>query len=45
MDPKPIRVVIADSHDLFRQGLASLLSRQQGVVIVGEAHDGDEDGH
>src|SRR5436190_548022 len=42
MDPKPIRVVIADSHDLFRQGLASLLSRQQGVVIVGEAHDGDE---
>src|SRR5438132_3521327 len=42
MDAKPIRVVIADSHDLFRQGLASLLSRQPGVVIVGEAHDGDE---
>ncbi|MFL5732250.1 MAG: response regulator [Chloroflexia bacterium] len=42
MDAKPIRVVIADSHDLFRQGLASLLSRQEGVQVVGEARDGDE---
>src|SRR5438093_1746018 len=42
MDAKPIRVVIADSHDLFRQGLASLLSRQEGIQVVGEAHDGDE---
>jgi DNA-binding NarL/FixJ family response regulator len=42
MDAKPIRVVIADSHDLFRQGLASLLSRQEGIQVVGEAHDGEE---
>ena len=42
MDVKPIRIVIADSHDLFRQGLASLLSRQEGIQVVGEAHDGDE---
>jgi DNA-binding NarL/FixJ family response regulator len=42
MTKNPIRVVIADSHDLFRQGLASLLSRQPGIEVVGEASDGVE---
>src|SRR5919199_1500251 len=42
MTKNPIRVVIADSHDLFRQGLASLLSRQPGIEVVGEASDGIE---
>jgi len=42
MDNNEIRVLIADSHDLFRQGLSSLLSRQPGIVVVGEARDGDE---
>lgn len=42
MSKEPIKVVIADSHDLFRQGLASLLSRQPGIEIVGEATDGVE---
>lgn len=42
MDTTKTRVLIADSHDLFRQGLASLLSRQPGIVVVGEARDGDE---
>src|SRR5207253_8886033 len=42
METNQIRVLIADSHDLFRQGLASLLSRQPGVVVVGEARDGEE---
>ncbi len=45
MSKEPIRVVIADSHDLFRQGLASLLSRQPGIDIVGEATDGIEARH
>ncbi len=39
MNRGTIRVLIADSHDLFRQGLASLLSRQTGIEIVGEATD------
>lgn len=38
----PIRVLIADSHDLFRQGLASLMARQPGIEIVGEACDGEQ---
>jgi DNA-binding NarL/FixJ family response regulator len=42
MENERIRVVIADSHDLFRQGLSSLLARQPDVEIVGEARDGDE---
>ena len=42
MDIHEIRVLIADSHDLFRQGLASLLSRQPSISVVGEAADGDE---
>jgi DNA-binding NarL/FixJ family response regulator len=42
MDKLPIRVVIADSHDLFRQGLSSLLSRQPEIEIVGEAKDGND---
>lgn len=42
METTQTRVLIADSHDLFRQGLGSLLSRQSGVVVVGEARDGEE---
>ncbi|MBF6614030.1 MAG: response regulator transcription factor [Chloroflexi bacterium] len=42
MDKNPIRVLIADSHDLFRQGLSSLLNRQEGIEVVGEASDGAE---
>jgi len=32
----PIRIVIADDHLLFRQGLKSLLKQEPGVTIVGE---------
>lgn len=42
MDKQRIRVLIADSHDLFRQGLASLLTRQPQIEVVGEAADGIE---
>ena len=33
----PIRVVIADDHALFRQGLKRLLSSEDSIVVVGEA--------
>jgi DNA-binding NarL/FixJ family response regulator len=35
----PIRVVIADDHPFYRQGLADLLTKS-GVEVVGEAPDG-----
>jgi len=38
----PIRVLIADDHQLFRDGLVSLLERQGGFIVVGQAADGEE---
>jgi DNA-binding NarL/FixJ family response regulator len=34
------RVVIADDHRLFREGLRNLLHSQPGIEVVGEAADG-----
>ena len=36
----PIRLVIADDHEIFRDGLALMLSRQKDMVLVGQAPDG-----
>lgn len=37
-----LRVLIADDHQLFRDGLRSLLQRSAGFTVVGEAGDGLE---
>ena len=37
-----IRIVIADDHTMFRKGLRSLLGGERGLLVVGEAADGDE---
>lgn len=37
-----IRIVIADDHQLVRQGLRSFIELQEGIEIVGEAADGLE---
>lgn len=39
---RPIRLVIADDHEIFRDGLALMLSRQKDMVLVGQAGDGNE---
>jgi NarL family two-component system response regulator LiaR len=39
---KPIRVLIADDHQLVRQGLIALLSVKPGVEVTGQAQDGVE---
>ncbi|MBI3015792.1 MAG: response regulator transcription factor [Candidatus Tectomicrobia bacterium] len=36
------RVLIADDHGLFREGLASIISSQPDLELVGVAHDGVE---
>ena len=38
----PIKVVIADDHTLFREGLKRILSLEKDVFVVGEASRGDE---
>ncbi len=37
-----IRVLLADDHHLFREGLANLLNAQPDLEVVGEASDGLE---
>jgi DNA-binding NarL/FixJ family response regulator len=38
----PIRIVIADDHPIFRDGLRKLLSLEEDFEVVGEAKDGTE---
>ena len=37
---KPITVLIADDHALYREGLRMLLAQDRGIMVVGEATDG-----
>lgn len=37
-----IRLVIADDHEIFRDGLALMLSKQDRVILTGQAADGEE---
>jgi len=39
---EPIRVIIADDHPLFREGVVHSLSRKHDISIVGEASSGEE---
>jgi DNA-binding NarL/FixJ family response regulator len=38
----PIRIVLADDHDLVRSGIKALLSMVEGVQVIAEARDGRE---
>src|SRR5690606_25263334 len=40
-DGRTLRIVVADDHRLFRDGLTSLLAHEPYLQIVGEAADGD----
>ncbi len=39
---KPIRILLAEDHTLVRAGIRSLLSRLDGMEVIGEASDGQE---
>lgn len=36
----PIRVVLADDHAEFRQGLKEMLATDEGIEVIGEAENG-----
>ena len=36
------KIVLADDHEIFREGLRSLVDKDQALEIVGEAQDGEE---
>jgi DNA-binding NarL/FixJ family response regulator len=39
---EPLRVVVADDHPVYREGLATLLGSVPGLMVVGTAADGVE---
>lgn len=41
VSPTPIRVLIADDHTLFRDGLRKLLEAERDFAVVGDAADGE----
>ena len=42
MEAKSIRVLLADDHAMFRQGIREMLSTDEGIEVVGEAQNGQE---
>lgn len=41
-DGAPIRIVLADDHTLFREGIAQMLGMENDLEVVGEANTGTE---
>ncbi len=41
VDTTPIRIVLADDHQMVREGMRLLLSLEDGIEVVGEAGDGE----
>lgn len=42
MSEEPIRLLIADDHPVFRQGLRAMLNSNDRYDVIGEAADGDQ---
>lgn len=40
--PRRLRVVIADDHPVYREGLAGLIGTEEGLEVVGQAMNGAE---
>ncbi|HEY9314931.1 MadR family response regulator transcription factor [Williamsia sp.] len=40
--PRPIRTMLVDDHALLREGMRSLLEREESISVVGEANTVDE---
>ena len=41
-ESEPVRILLADDHPIFREGLRSLLEMEPRFIVVGELSDGDE---
>jgi DNA-binding NarL/FixJ family response regulator len=41
-EPMDIRLVLADDHELLREGLKSLIREEPGMTVVGEADNGKD---
>jgi DNA-binding NarL/FixJ family response regulator len=41
-DPRPITVMVADDHELFRRGMQTVLAMEAGFEVLAQAADGEE---
>ena len=41
-DTRPITVVVADDHELFRRGMQTVLDMEAGFEVLAQARDGEE---
>lgn len=39
---RPVQIVLADDHEIFRDGFRAMLKKQASVNLVGEAENGEE---
>ncbi len=39
--PKVVKIVLADDHNIVRNGIKSLLENEPGIKVVGESEDGE----
>lgn len=39
---KTIKIVIADDHEIFRQGFLSLIKKEKALEVIGQAKNGEE---
>jgi YesN/AraC family two-component response regulator len=42
MNLQPIKIIIADDHEVYRDGLKLMLAKEKAYTIVGEAENGLE---
>jgi DNA-binding NarL/FixJ family response regulator len=38
----PVRIVLADDHEIFREGFNTLLNKQTDIELIGEAENGED---
>lgn len=38
----PIKIILADDHEIFRDGFRAMIKKQPAVQLIGEAADGEE---
>jgi DNA-binding NarL/FixJ family response regulator len=41
-DLNPIKIVLADDHEIFRDGFKAMIKKQPSVELIGEAADGEQ---